>query len=67
MSEERIIITHNRVDFENLARQWWNQPRDHAGIILTVRRANTHDIVRRVVPVLALYAQSGWHNAVMYA
>ena len=66
-AEERIMITHNRVDFENLARQWWSQTRDHAGIVLTVRRTNTHEVIRRVVPVLSLYEQSSWHNTVMYA
>ncbi len=26
-SEERVLITHNRVDFENLARVWWSDSR----------------------------------------
>ena len=29
--QQRILITHNRADFENLARTWWNDSRDHAG------------------------------------
>ncbi len=37
-AEGRILITHNRLDFERLAVAWWNQGRDHAGIILAVRR-----------------------------
>jgi predicted nuclease of predicted toxin-antitoxin system len=40
-AEERVTVTHNRVDFENLARHWWQQSREHAGIILAIRRANT--------------------------
>jgi predicted nuclease of predicted toxin-antitoxin system len=62
-----ILITHNRVDFENLARQWWDQSKNHAGIVLAFRRANTHVLLRRLLPVLACYDQSGWRNVVMYA
>ena len=63
----RILITHNRVDFETLARQWWDQSRDHAGIMLAIRRANTYELMRRVLPVLARYDQADWRNVVMYA
>jgi hypothetical protein len=31
-AEERVLITHNRVDFEELAKQWWKQSRDHGQI-----------------------------------
>lgn len=66
-ADERVTITHNRVDFENLARAWWAHPRDHAGIVLAVWRANTYDLLRRVLPVLALYDRAGWQNIVTYA
>jgi hypothetical protein len=66
-SEGRILITHNRLDFENLAKLWWGQSRNHAGIILAVRRASTYDLLRRVLPVLALYDQTEWRNVVIYA
>ena len=66
-SEERIVITHNRVDFVELARQCWSRSKDHAGIVLAVRRANTYDLTRRVLPVLACYDQVDWRNVVMYA
>jgi predicted nuclease of predicted toxin-antitoxin system len=66
-TEDRVTITHNRVDFENLARQWWTQSRGHGGVVLAVRRANSYELLRRVLPVLSLYDQAGWHNVVMYA
>ena len=50
LRKNAVIITHNRVDFQNLARQWWQQSREHAGIILAVRRASTHDLLRHVLP-----------------
>jgi predicted nuclease of predicted toxin-antitoxin system len=63
----RIVITHNRIDFENLAKSWYPESKEHAGIVLAMRRANTHDLLRRVLPVLAIYDQAGWRNVVMYA
>ena len=66
-TDARIVITHNRVHFEALARQWWSESKDHAGIVLAVRRANIYDLTRRVLPVLACYDQTGSRNVVMYA
>jgi predicted nuclease of predicted toxin-antitoxin system len=65
--ESRVLVTHNRTDFEGLALTWWAQQRDHAGILLAVRRSDTYDLLRRVLPVLQLYDQAGWRNMVLYA
>ena len=67
LQESRIIVTHNRTDFEDLAVAWWQQQRDHAGIILAIRRADTYDLARHVLPVLQLYDLPAWRNAVLYA
>lgn len=67
LSAGRVLVTHNRRDFEQLAADWWKQHRDHAGILLAVRRADAHDLMRHVLPVLTCYDQSGWRNVVMYA
>jgi predicted nuclease of predicted toxin-antitoxin system len=64
--ENRVLITHNRVDFERLAVAWFNQQRDHAGIILAVRRADSYVLTRRILPVLRIYDQISWINAVLY-
>jgi hypothetical protein len=37
--ESRVLVTHNRTDFEHLAVAWWGQ-RDHAGVVLAIRRAD---------------------------
>jgi hypothetical protein len=65
--ESRVVISHNRIDFENLAVAWWGQQRDHTGILLIVRRADAYDLLRHVLPVLQLYDQAGWRNALLYA
>src|SRR5260370_42138210 len=64
-AESRILITHNRVDFESLSKTWWAQQKEHAGIILAIRRANTYALVRNLLPVLGRYDQSGWRNIVL--
>jgi predicted nuclease of predicted toxin-antitoxin system len=63
----RILITHNRVDFERLAIAWWAQGKTHAGIILAVRRADSFELARRILPVLTRYDQVGWRNSTLYA
>src|SRR5258708_4318334 len=65
--EGRILITHNRVDFETLAVAWWGQQKDHAGIVLAIRGADAYERARHVLPVLGLYDQAGWRNLVLYA
>ena len=67
VQEARILITHNRMDFENLAVVWWGQGKEHAGIILALRRANTYELARHILPVLRRYDQAGWRNNVLYA
>jgi hypothetical protein len=70
LCESRILISHNRQhfeQFEQLAVRWWGQQKEHAGIVLAIRRANTYELARHVLSVLAHYNQSGWRNCVMYA
>ena len=43
----RCMVTHNRVDFENLHRTFVNTGRTHFGIIVATRR-NPQEIARRV-------------------
>jgi len=63
----RVLVSHNRADFEALAVLWWSRQQDHAGVVLAVRRASPYDLLRHVLPVLARYDQGGWRNVVMNA
>ncbi|HLJ97839.1 MAG TPA: DUF5615 family PIN-like protein [Gemmataceae bacterium] len=65
--ESRILIMHNRVDLENLAVRRWAQQKDHAGIVLAIRRTETYELARHVWPVLRLDDQESWRNVVLYA
>ena len=46
-----ILVTHNRVDFERLALQHFEQRRHHSGIILLNRRP-PREMARRIATLL---------------
>lgn len=50
-SQGLVLVTHNRVDFENLAREWLAAGRSHAGMVIAVRRP-TYEIARRLLTIL---------------
>ena len=66
-SESRILITHNRVDFERLALAWWSQQKEHAGIILAIRRVDSYALTRHLLQALNRYDQLGWRNVLLVA
>ena len=45
------LLTHNRADFERLAARYFDEGKQHAGIIIVVRRL-PHDILHRVLNLL---------------
>ncbi len=49
--QRRVLLTHNRRDFEALAVRYGADGREHAGIILAVRRT-PYDLVGRLLPLL---------------
>ncbi|MEM6646183.1 MAG: DUF5615 family PIN-like protein [Bacteroidota bacterium] len=50
VKHDLVLVTHNRVDFERLAQAYFEQEKDHAGLILAVRRA-PREIVRRLLTI----------------
>jgi predicted nuclease of predicted toxin-antitoxin system len=50
-SQDRVILTHNRRDFEALARDYALAGREHAGMILAVRRS-PYEITERLLRIL---------------
>lgn len=49
--QKRALVTHNRVDFEELAKQYLSQQKRHSGIIMAVRR-QPYELARRLLAVL---------------
>jgi hypothetical protein len=48
---KRVLLTHNRVDFEELAKQYFEQGKTHYGIIMAVRRL-PNETVQRLLEIL---------------
>jgi hypothetical protein len=48
---QKTFFTHNRVDFERLAEEYFATGREHYGIIIAVRRA-PYEIVRRLLAIM---------------
>jgi len=59
------ILTHNRRHFDLLAKQWLEENRSHAGIIIAVRR-KPHELARRLLILLDSVTADEMNNQVRY-
>jgi len=50
---ERIILTHNRVDFENLYTSFIEEGRDHEGVIVLSRKRDVYNTAHRLIHFFA--------------
>lgn len=62
---ERVLLTHNRVDFERLATKYFNEGIEHSGIIITVRRL-PGEITFRLLPILNTVESTEMINQIRY-
>jgi hypothetical protein len=51
VSRRITLVTHNRADFESLAREYFNSDMKHYGIVIAVQRP-AHEIARRLLVIL---------------
>jgi len=65
VSQRAAILTHNRIDFENLAREYFEQGRIHYGIIVAVRNPY-QEIVRRLLAILNSTTADEMENQILY-
>ena len=61
----KAILTHNRVDFEALARIYFEESRPHSGIIIAVRR-QPKELSLRLLSLLNSYTSDEIENQVRY-
>ncbi|HEX5506375.1 MAG TPA: DUF5615 family PIN-like protein [Thermomicrobiales bacterium] len=59
------LLTHNRPDFEALAREYLATGRTHAGIIVAVRRP-AYELVRRLDTILNQFTADEFREQVRY-
>ena len=62
---DRCMVTHNRVDFENLHRATIETGHTHSGIIVATRRS-PQEIARRVAVLLNTFAADDLCNQLLY-
>ena len=65
VNQQKTLITHNRVDFEQLAQEYFNQDKKHYGIILAVRHS-PQEIARRLLIILNNVTADEMENQVRY-
>jgi predicted nuclease of predicted toxin-antitoxin system len=65
IAQEAAILTHNRVDFEALARKYFEQGKTHYGIIIAVRNP-FQEIVRRLLLILNGITADEMQNQIRY-
>ncbi len=65
VAQERAFLTHNRVDFAELAQAYLEEGRQHHGIILAVRRS-TYELARRVLVILNSVTADEMRDQVRY-
>jgi hypothetical protein len=62
----RVLVTHNRVDFERLHGRWLEAGRRHSGIIIARRRLPV-ELARRVSRLLARLPVENFSDQLFYA
>lgn len=65
VTHNAAILTHNRTDFEDRAREYFEQERLHYGIIVAVRNPY-QEIVRRLLTILNSTTADEMENQILY-
>jgi len=65
VNQSRVLLTHNRADFETLALQYFEREQPHFGIIIAVQRPE-HELVERLLIILNNVASDEAHNHLIY-
>lgn len=65
VSQEKVLLTHNRVDFEKLAKRYFEQNKTHFGIIIAVRRL-PNEMARRLLELLNQNTADEMINQIRY-
>lgn len=63
--QEKTLLTHNRIDFEILAREYFESGKTHFGIIIAVRRPPPQ-VARRLLVILNSSSRDEMKNQLIY-
>ncbi|MDQ1640378.1 MAG: hypothetical protein QOF62_3717 [Pyrinomonadaceae bacterium] len=65
VKHRRTLLTHNRVDFEVLANEFFSSGKKHFGLIIAVRRSAA-EIAKRLFVVLNKVTADEMENQILY-
>ncbi len=65
VSRNYTIVTHNRIDFEQLAQVYFFGNQTHYGIVIAVQRS-PHEIAERLLKILNDYTADEMTNQIIY-
>lgn len=65
VSQKASILTHNRTDFEDLAREYFEQEKPHYGIIIAARNP-CQEIMKRLLVILCSTTADEMENQILY-
>jgi hypothetical protein len=65
VSRQSAVVTHNRLDFEELAQQYFAAGQTHYGIIVSVQRL-PYEIAERLLSVLNDFTADEMKNQIIY-
>ena len=61
----RVLLTHNRVDFERIADNWRTLGTSHAGVVIAVRRP-AYELTRRLLLILNDVSREDAEDQLLY-
>ncbi len=62
---QSVIVTHNRLDFGELAQKYFAESQTHYGIIISVQRL-PHEIAERLLKILNDFTADEMTNQIIY-
>ena len=65
VSNQRALLTHNRVDFERLAQEYFRAGIEHHGIIIAARHS-PYEVVQRLLLILNHVTADEMRNQIRY-
>jgi predicted nuclease of predicted toxin-antitoxin system len=65
IAENKTLLTHNRVDFEALAKTYFAEGKTHQGIIIATRHS-PYEIIRRLLIILNNVTADEMNNQLVY-
>lgn len=65
VSQARTLVTHNRIDFEELVQAYFDSGQMHYGVIFAVRRS-PQEIAQRLLAILNQVTSEEMQNQVRY-